>query len=539
VFAAEAVTLPGEPLRVSVGPLGQCQSSYAGLGNDFYPPEGLLGDCGLFLAFPSAGNPAPLHQRVFGFSGIRGPGLSAHYTPVGQRSPTGTGTSSDPHRQVTVFKIGEGGEDYALIEETTSYVDGAAQFSSTYDVENVTGSGGGTLGLNPAPATSLRFQAIYAGDLLAAGEALGAGALLAGPPRLVGARNEAAGVLSGFVEAPAPSPPWASYASGCWDSVAEAADHCAGASGNDRGIWAAVRAATGSAPAFDDDIDPAALDGGAGVSWTDHLATPLQPGEHAQYAIVDRAGVPVALSVAPAAQTQTVGKTATITLTAFDSAGVPYAGRPIVYTIGETNPKSGSVLTNAAGVATVSYVGTAAGVDTLHAFLDLPGTGAIAARDPSATARLSWSPPAGAANSRFSIRGIRVTRDGSVTVILVPRQDGTTSVQVAAPTATVAGVTHGVRARHRCEAGQIRLQNACLPRMTVTGRSRAAGHAGVALKLLVRPSRGLARALARGRTVRLAVKVTYAARLGGKPTVERFERSAKGVPPARRRKTRH
>src|SRR6478735_9221640 len=53
--AAEAVSFPGGPLTVSVGPQGQCQSSYPNRGNNFYPPSGNLGDCGFFLAFPKEG----------------------------------------------------------------------------------------------------------------------------------------------------------------------------------------------------------------------------------------------------------------------------------------------------------------------------------------------------------------------------------------------------------------------------------------------------------------------------------------------------
>src|SRR5437588_9620985 len=49
------VTFPGSPLTVSVGSQGQCQTSYANHGNNWYPPGGNLGDCGFFLAFPRPG----------------------------------------------------------------------------------------------------------------------------------------------------------------------------------------------------------------------------------------------------------------------------------------------------------------------------------------------------------------------------------------------------------------------------------------------------------------------------------------------------
>ena len=69
---ASAVTLPGAPLTVSTGPLGQCQSSYPGTGNNFYPASGPIGNCGFFLGFPEAGNPAFVAKKVFGFAGHTG-----------------------------------------------------------------------------------------------------------------------------------------------------------------------------------------------------------------------------------------------------------------------------------------------------------------------------------------------------------------------------------------------------------------------------------------------------------------------------------
>src|SRR5436853_6741329 len=37
----EAVTIPGNPLSVSIGPQGQCQSSYANRGGNWYSPSNL------------------------------------------------------------------------------------------------------------------------------------------------------------------------------------------------------------------------------------------------------------------------------------------------------------------------------------------------------------------------------------------------------------------------------------------------------------------------------------------------------------------
>jgi hypothetical protein len=528
-LALEAVTLPGGPLSVAVGSRGQCQSSYAGLGNNFYPPEGPLGDCGFFLGFPTSGNPAPLQKQVFGFTGTRGPSLSALYAPVGQRAPTGTGSAADPYREVTLFKVDdptrEAEGDYALVEETTTYVSGEAQFTSTYDVENITGeSDVGVSGVSPAPATSLRFQAIYAGELSSGGEGLGSGLPLSGPPRLLGARDEPLGALGGFVEAPAPSPAWASYASGCWSVVPEPAGLCAGAGANDRGIWAAVRDATGDVPAFDDTIDPATLTDGAGVSWTDHLGAPLQPGGHAVYTIVNRADIPSALSVAPnIAQTQTVGKTATIAVTASDNAGLPYAERPIVYTIGEANPKTGSVLTNAAGVATIAYTGTVAGADTVHMFLDLAGSGSQTTRDPSASAQVVWTTAPATASSRFSVLSAHAARDGTITIVLVPLQEGSASLRATTATAAIATArkTRSSK-RPRCKRPRVAIGDNCRSPTTLVGALRAHGSANLPLRLVVKPTRTVAKALARGKAVPLTARLSYRSAFGGAATARMF-----------------
>ncbi|HEY2181712.1 MAG TPA: Ig-like domain-containing protein [Solirubrobacteraceae bacterium] len=535
--AAQPVTLPGSPLSVSIGPLGQCQSSNAALSNDFYPPTGALGDCGFFLGFIESGNPPFLAKKVFGFEGVRGPGLAAQYTPVSQGTVTGSGSTSDPYALVTTYSVNDPTKakegDYALVRQTTTYVVGQGEFTSTFDVENLTGQAP-LSGLSPAPATPLRFHAIYAGDLAIGGGAFATGLLLAGPPRLVGGQVEGAGAIGGLVEAAAPSPPWANYAAGCWNVVPEAAG-CPATSAGDSGIWAAVRAAGGEGPVFNDTVDPNALDAGAGVSWDDHLNKPLKPGEHATYTIVNRASVPRPLAVAPAVQTVAVGQMATVLVTATDTTGAPYANRPIVYTIGNATPKTGSVLTGPTGVATISYTGTAIGADTVRMFLDLSASGESTASDPAATAQVVWAAAARSASSRFSLRSLRATRGGKVTIVIVPRQQGVARAGVTVPTASLAlGRTHARRGL-RCKHGEVALGARCRPRSTVSGKVTAPARAGAALKLVIAPSRSLAAALARGRKIALTVRIGYRSRLGGKPTNENVRLVVRG----RRARLRH
>ena len=192
------VTLPGGPLNVSVGSLGECQSSYPNVGVNFFPPGGTLGDCGFFLAFPaSKPNPKPLEGEskegtVYGFQGAAGPGVpndgagGMEYTAIEQGPATGSGTAAAPYTEVTTFKVtGSDGKDYALVTVTTTYINGEPQFTSSFDVENVTGTSATSV-LNPASSATLYFRAIYAGDLFVANDDHGTGVFLGGPPRFIG-----------------------------------------------------------------------------------------------------------------------------------------------------------------------------------------------------------------------------------------------------------------------------------------------------------------------------------------------------------------
>jgi hypothetical protein len=533
--ASATVTLPGGPLSVSIGPLGQCQSNYVGAGDDFFPGDSALGDCGFFLAFVKTGNPTAVREKVFGFAGANGPGLSStEYTPVSAAAATGAGSASDPFRQVTTFKVtdAESKLDYALITETTTYVGGDPQFTSTFDVQNVTGQTGESVpGLKPDPVTAtLKFHAIYAGDLFTNSSDFGTGLFLPGPPRFVGGQNTTTGVLGGFVEAGSPSPPWSDYQTGCWDTVPEVFGRCPMTSPEDHGLWAAVRAASGATRVFDDDIDPNLIDNAAGVSWDDNLSAGLAAGAHASYSIINRAEIPAGLSVTPATQTHTVGDTATVSVTATSTAGAPYANRPLVYSIGSANPKSGSVLTDASGVATIRYVGTAAGADTVQAFLDLAGTGIQTLRDPSSTTQVAWlAAPATptSPNSGFRVRSVRASSNGTITISFVPVQDGTASLAVTAPSATLARIAAAAAAGH-CKRNQTRIRGRCLGKLMPTGKATARGRAGIALTIVVKSSAKVRKALARGRTVPLTAKLTYKSRFGGKPTTRAFQLKVRG-----------
>jgi hypothetical protein len=504
-----AITIPGSPLSVSIGPLGQCQSSYSGHGNN-YGGSATIGECGFFLAFPNvAGQPEKLKGTTFG--SVPGhTGLSLYEAVPDARGPvTGSGTAANPYSQRTdVIVRDSGNNEDAVITETTTYVNGAPQFTSTYSVRNVSGG-------------NLFFRAIYAGHLLAAGGTKEVGAFLKGPPRFVGAQNAAAGVLGGFQEAPLPAPQWSHFEESSLPK-----------------LWTTLGSSVNEGQAFKDAIETAEGESGAGVEWDQRLTTPLPaarplPSEEEQaFTIINRAQIPAGLQVSPAARTLKRGQTETVALTALDTGGQPFAGRSVRYTVAGANPQAGSVKLNTAGQTQISYVGKNAGIDTIRMFVDLAGTGTQTAGDPAGTATATFAPAPRTPNSGYRVQAIHANSNGTVTITFVPTQAGRAVLAVTVPTATIARrEALAAKKAKGCRKGQIKIKGRCRPKTTVTGQASARGTAGVALKLTVNPSTKIKALLKKGRTVHLTATLTYSSSLGGKPTVRVFHLTVKGKKP--------
>lgn len=537
----EAVTFPGGPLTVSIGPLGQCESSYAEVGNNYYPPGSTLGDCGFFLAFPKAGTgqPKALEGTTWGFPGAAGPHIPGdgeggeEYVPIEPQSPvTGSGTEASPYTQTTVFGVREkeeGGKsptEYARITETTTYVNGAPQFTSTYNVKNTLAKG-----------KKIYFRAIYAGDLFVSGDDFGTGVFLAGPPRFIGGLS--LGVLGGFIEAASPALPWSAFQEGCWNetggSAMESEGRCIGAVPTDQGIWHDVRSTVEAPHAFNETIEPNEVDNAAGVEWDQLRESGLEGGAEQAFTIINRTQVPSGLKISPLSQTLTQGQTETINVTALDLAGVPYAGKSVHYAVSGANPQSGSVTLNSAGQAQISYVGHNAGGDTIQMFVDLTGSGVQAPGDPLGTATVNFVPlpPAPPTpNSTYKVQSIKANSNGTITITFVPTQAGTASLEVTVPTGTIArDEAIAAKKAKKCKKNQIKLKGKCQPKTTVSGKVTATGVAGVPLTLTIKPSGKVNSALKKGKTVHLTATLTYKSSLGGTATVQTFHLTVKGKRP--------
>lgn len=520
IAAAEpgVVAFPGSPLSVFVGPRGECQSSYPLTGVNYFVAE--KGDCGFFLAFPNhetKPQAAFLSEHTFGFGGSAGPGLAEHYVPVSQSPVEGAGTGASPYKQTTVFDISEEEEEkpkapiYAKITDVTTYIAGAAEFTSTYTVKNET-------------AQKLWFRALYAGDLYVAGNDFGIGSFLGGPPRFVGGLNTAEGILGGFIE----STPWSAWQEGCWnESSAENPGRCEGATASDEGIWHIVResAKQEAGSVFNDTVDPAQIDNAAGVEWDEPLTTGLASGAEQSFTVINHTEAPAGLTISPASQTLTQGQTETISVTALNTAGNPYGGGTLRYSVVGANTQSGSITLNAAGQGQISFIGNNAGADTIQMYLDLAKDGVQSATDPTATATVTWLPKPPTPDSSYTIKSVHANSNGTITIVFVPTQAGQATLEVTVPTASISSA-QAAKAK-KCKKGQIKIHGKCRPKNTLSGKVKATGVAGVPLSLTIKPSAKVKAALGKGKTVHLTATLTYKSALGGAPVVHVYHLTVK------------
>jgi hypothetical protein len=511
-----AVTFPGTPLTVYIAPRGQCQSSYIVDGvkaGNYFPGDSVVGDCGFFLAFPTEvsgkKNLVQLRGQTFGFNGNAGPSMAEEedvYIPEAQSPVTGAGTEASPYAQTTTFRAQREGVIAAKITELTTYVNGAPQFTSTYTVKNESGS-------------TEYFRAMYAGDLFVNGNDHGVGVFSGGPPRFVGGQNTGSGVIGGFIEVT----PWSAWQEAYWATAPEGTE---GFSTGDNGIWHDVEERDQETTAFNGTIEPIELDNGAGVEWDGFRGgTGLESGQETSFTVINRTQVPNGLQISPANQTLTQGQTETLSVTATDTAKVPYAGKTVRYTVTGANPQSGAVITNGAGQAAISYVGNNPGADTIQLFLDLNGNSTRDSGEPTANATVNWLPKPPVPNSAYTIKSIKANSNGTVTITFVPAQPGQATLEVTVPTASVSSA-QAAKAK-KCKKGQVKIHGKCRPINTISGKVKANALGGVPLTLTVKPSSKLKAALKKGRTVHLTAKLTYKSALGGAATVHTYHLTIK------------
>jgi hypothetical protein len=379
--AADPVAISGSPLTVWIGDQGQLQAKRdTDSANIFFRPSSQIGDAGFFLAFPAVTgapvqNPA-LTGHVFGFDGPDSPHAEEtdQFVPVSQGATTGTGTPTDPFKQVTSYEVATDSPatHFALVTQTTTYVNGGQLFDVRWDVKNTTTS----------PAAPLRFKALTAADFYFEGSDVGTGIFTQGPPRFIGGTNADTGRSGGFVEigAPSPSLPWSHYQALAYKLPDET-------DGND--IWSRVEnAADAATPSFDDTVLGEPVDNAGGVEWDQYLdpAKTLAPGATASFELLVRTALPAALQFDQTNAGAPQGVPITFTVTAKDTADNPFTGKRLVSAITGANPGTQSAVIGADGKATVTDPGTNAGPDTIVSFVDLNGNGTREPNEPQGSA---------------------------------------------------------------------------------------------------------------------------------------------------------
>jgi hypothetical protein len=262
----------------------------------------------------------------------------------------------DGDLQVTRYSTGPG----ALgVTQTTTYVNGSQEFRLRWVVQN------NSMG-------TVTFKALAAADFFFDGSDRGTGIYTAGPPQFIGGTNADTGNSGGFVEVTGTSsPPWSAYEALAFGGAPDQ-------------VWGKIEAAAGSASAtFSKNVVGEQVDNAGAVEWDNNV---LNNGQTATFELVARTAVPSALQMNPTNAGSPKGVPINFTATAVDSAGSPYAGRTLRYTITGANPGSGAVTLGPNGSAVITDPGTNAGPDTVVAFVDFNNNGTRQDAEPQASA---------------------------------------------------------------------------------------------------------------------------------------------------------
>ncbi len=370
---AAPTQISGNPMTVWVGDQGQLQAQRAGdTSYIFYAPSNPVGDAGFFLAFPqdAAGVPVDLAGKVYGFDGAAGPHGLEPFVNRGQSVVTGDGSAGAPFTQVTTYAVNptdptDQTKDLALVTQTTTYVNGQQTFHVKWDVKNVS-----------SPAVGLPFKALLGADFYFEGDDRGTGIFTQGPPRFVGGTNADTGRSGGFVESAAPATPWSHYEALTYSTEPLSVWTRIGQAGNEAGT-----------KVFNDTAYAEPDDNAGGVEWDDRLATPLPGGQTASYEVTVRTALPAALQFDQTNAGAPQGTPITFTVTAKDTADVPFAGKTLRWEITGANPMTGgNTVLDGSGVGRITDPGTNAGFDTVAAYVDLNNNSTRDANEPQASA---------------------------------------------------------------------------------------------------------------------------------------------------------
>jgi hypothetical protein len=500
--SAVAMPIPGNPMTVDVGPQGQLQGFVSGSSEGiYYAPDAEFGDAGFFLAFPSAGSPPPgLEGEVWGIRGTSFASATAdveEFEPIAQSPVTGAGTTADPLSQLTEYKAGG-----VKVAQTTTYVNGTTEFKIKWVVTNGT-------------AAAINFRALTAADFYFEGDDRGTGVFTLGPPRFIGGTNVDSGRSGGFTEViDGISPPWSHYQEMAYPDIWESV----------------VEKAAEPTVHFNDTVEAEDVDNAGGVEWDQYETTTLGKNASATFELNARVGTPAALQLEPTNAGSPQGVPVSITGTALDSAGQPYAGRTLRYAITGANPGTGALTLDSSGKASITDPGTNAGNDTIAAFVDFNNDGIREASEPQASALATFIdsiPP----SCSVSIKGDRPGGKGgagnALEVSITCSEPSTMSVATTLTLPPAPLKRHGARISKAHKPKKPK--TVTLPATTATVKP------GVATPVSIKVPKNIANKYA-GRTLTAKVVATVKDSAGN---VARAEKTSPVKLPAKKKKRHH
>jgi LPXTG-motif cell wall-anchored protein len=97
------------------------------------------------------------------------------------------------------------------------------------------------------------------------------------------------------------------------------------------------------------------------------------------------------VTLTPPTGSHPVGASHTVTATVKEVGAGPVDNGKVLFTVAGANTTTGNATTNASGVATFSYSGTALGGDSVTACYDVNGNGTCAAGEPLASVAVTWT----------------------------------------------------------------------------------------------------------------------------------------------------
>ncbi len=242
------VTIPGSPVRITVGEASGFNANVGGQENVFHPGNGPIGIGGFYLGLPDAVGSLPAGTIMGSPSATA---ITSQWTAeLGHGAATGTGSASDPFRQVTVYGVNDGTVNALVVTQTITYVNGTREFRVDYRVANAAG-------------VPIRYRASTGYDLFLDDDHFGAGFLTTTTPRFLGGLGARTGLAGGIEEVT----PWSHYGTGLFSRVFDSIANVQG-------------------PGFGDFVDRASTDNGVGAQWDDHYSAGLQPGASATYSVI-------------------------------------------------------------------------------------------------------------------------------------------------------------------------------------------------------------------------------------------------------------